>query len=171
MKRFAFRPYLLLLWAATAIVASSVATDPFAMWFLAILGTPLLLLLSFLWPARWTIRHPMFRNMVAIPVALAVLISVLWTSWPLRLSYLAARPALRTLADRVEKGEKIQTPCRAGIFTIRKAERDWHGVVMLWTNTHDGNEFVLTSAENVKSGFNVWFTVRLDEDVQFVWED
>jgi hypothetical protein len=61
-----------------------------------------------------------FESTVKVPVAFfsALPILTLSTYWPLHLAFLASRPALEQLADRVAAGRVTGLPRRAGVFWV-----------------------------------------------------
>ena len=76
-----------------------------------------------------------FRRALMTAFLAMVLLSVPTTRWPLRLSLLAAQPALNAIADRLERGETVQMPCRAGLFHVCDARLSqvigWDGDVLV----------------------------------------
>lgn len=169
MKRFRFSPQPLLIWALGMTIASAAAVDVLP---LVIFLTPVAFALCFLWPARCAAGWKLTKTRVALALSLVLLISVGWTQWPLRLHFLMARPTIEALASRVEQGMRVDTPTWAGLFKIEKAEANRFGVVCLWIAVSpDRDGFVRTPADKVDEQFNVWWTVNLDGEWQFVWED
>jgi hypothetical protein len=117
-------------------------------------------------------RAQRMRPALIVPIlALAIIISVAVTEWPLRASYAWSRNSLDAIATRVRSGEGIATPLRAGLFKIRGAEISRSGIVCLWTHPHSGGStgFVQTRADSMP--FNLWSMVGLDERWQFISED
>ena len=55
-------------------------------------------------------------------LCIALVISVPETNWPLRVTFHLSQPALKAIADRVARGEKVPFPVRAGCFTVQQAE-------------------------------------------------
>jgi hypothetical protein len=108
---------------------------------------------------------------VAPVLALAVIISVVATQWPLRAGYAWSRSSLDAVAQRVRSGENIATPVRAGFFKIRRAEVSRSCIVCLWTRPRPGGStgFVQTRGEVMP--FNLWSMVGLDDRWQFISED
>ncbi|MHB0912077.1 MAG: hypothetical protein ACYC2Y_01350 [Armatimonadota bacterium] len=170
MKRFRFSPYPLLLWAVVLMLASASGyVDTIGIIFYCILGVPLFLGLGFLWPKRWQVRHP--RNWIAIPLALALILSVAATMWPLRLHYLAARPALDRIADRLETGERVKTPVWAGLFRINEVEI-YRDIPCLWVGNYpSGGVGLIRTPPDGAYRFNLWEHIRLDDTWQFISED
>lgn len=183
MKSFAFRPYLLLVWAAIIVFLSASATaDWTAVVMIGILGTPVVLLLCRLWPKKWHLRHWLFRSVIVIPVAIGVIVSVGVTSWPMRASFLIVRPSLDTIAARIDRGENVSFPVRLGLVTLVAAEKR-RGVVCLWTDSPNINPdgFVRATPKTIENHpaqtegngawFNVWSVTPLDKDWTFYSED
>lgn len=172
MKRFAFRPYLLIVWALFVMITSATATaDLIDIIFLGIVGILIIFPLSFFWPARWRIRYQLFNSWAAIPLAFIVIASVAITEWPLRLNYMLARPSMNAIAARVQKGHKVKTPIQLGLFRIKKVELR-NGIVCLWTTTDTGGDSGLVNTTPQGShSFNLWSTLRLDNDWQYIEED
>jgi hypothetical protein len=75
------------------------------------------------WAALATRRDASHRRspMVAWPLVFALAIAplaMMFTDWPLRLAFLASRPALERLADRVEAGQALRRPEWAGRYRV-----------------------------------------------------
>lgn len=172
MNRFAFRPYLLVVWAFVVILASATGVERFTLLAYSIGCLWLVFLLCFLWPAKWTIRGRLLSSEVAIPVALGLILSAAITSWPLRLEFVLVRPALNALAVRVRHKDRIALPVRIGLLRIREVGVSRSGVVCLWTDSNpDGKTgFVQTTREGAGE-FNLWSSVAVGSDWQFISED
>lgn len=169
---FAFRPYLLVIFTLAMVYFSAAGEDSLGMLVLGILGTPVVLLLCCLWPRKWQVRYWIARSLVVIPLSLVILLTVVWTAWPLHLNFIHCRPELSRLAARVEGGEKIATPIRVGLFTVYAIELR-RGIVCLWTS-RTGTESGLvkaTSQQIQHGGFNVWSVTPLDKDWTLYQED
>ena len=61
----------------------------------------------------WT-AWPLAVALIVVPV------SMMFSHWPVQVAFLASRPALNRLADRIESGESLDHPEWAGAFLIRK---------------------------------------------------
>jgi hypothetical protein len=139
--------------------------------------TPAVLAVSFLSPRRWEIKSKFFRNWIAVPMALAIVVSVAWTNWPLRASFRLARPRMNQMAARLEKGQSVSTPVRVGLLRIRRAgvgsTPNRKGVVCLCTVEPGGDfeGFARTSPDKARSQFNLWTVIKLDDDWVFISED
>lgn len=172
--RIHFRPYPLLIAVGVMIVtcAAGISTE-MDLFLFSVLASPLLCVACLLWPARWTIKHWVFRGVIAVPLALVIAVSVIWTDWPLRGHFLLVRSSLDSLADRLERREHINSPVQVGLVRIQTAELNRQGVSCLWTRTNTGGDtgFVRTSADKVESQFNLWSNRTLDDEWQFVRED
>ena len=116
---------LLVVWLSGAGY-SYLRLPAYAYFFLA-----MLLLSGILWVAFTSPHQPLTGKarwgfyLIRLRVVLsctAVLLSIADTQWPVRLTVALSQPALDALADRVERGEKLQFPCRAGLFVIGRAE-------------------------------------------------
>ena len=104
-------------------------------------------------------------------ISLAVIISVVATHWPIRVAYAWSRASLDAVAQRVRGGERVQTPLRAGLFTIQRAEFSHHGIVCLWTQPNPGGSTGFVQCRRDYVPFNLWSLVRLDDRWQFISED
>jgi len=103
-------------------------------------------------------------------LSLCIISSVAISGWPLRLLFYFSRASFDSVTSFAKNGQQIITPVRIGVFTIKKVEI-WDGSVCFWTETsgdHDG--FVNTTPQGVQR-FNVWSTLQLTKDWQFLWED
>src|SRR5437870_4867916 len=119
---------------------------------------------------RYTCR-PVSIILLGPLLCLAAIISVAVTHWPLRVTYSLHRRAFDSLAQRVRAGEDVTSPRRVGVFTIRRAELYYNGIVCLWTDPQPaGNTgFVQCGRDHVP--FSLWSIVRLDDGWQFISED
>jgi hypothetical protein len=75
------------------------------------------------WASSATRRNarPRRSPLVAWPLVLVLTLlplSMLLTFWPFRLAFLASRPALDRLADRVEAGQPVTSPEWAGLYRV-----------------------------------------------------
>lgn len=170
-----FRPYPLIIGLVVLVFASAAAKSQLDLMGLAWYGFPYLFALCFLWPPRWTFRHWIFRNVIAVPLVLIMAVLVIWTEWPLRGHFLLVRPIMDAMADRLESGERIETPVQIGLFRVRMAEMSgWEPVPCLWTKRirkYDHTGFVRTTPEKVDHQFNLWSSRKLDNHWQFIVED
>jgi hypothetical protein len=86
-------------------------------------GVPLILGFGTAWSAAATRRGTVRRRspLLAWPlvIVLATLpLTMLFTQWPFHLAFLASKPALDRLADRVAAGHAPRRPVRAGLFMV-----------------------------------------------------
>src|SRR5205807_2528160 len=97
--------------------------------------------------------------------------SVAFSQWPLRVSYALSRPSFDALAKHVRAGDPIYVPRRAGLFAIRKAEISYSGVICLWTTVNPGGNtgFVQCGPDHIP--LNLWSSISLDNQWQFISED
>ena len=119
---------------------------------------------------RYTGRRVM-PALVAPLACLALIVSVAVSNWPLRITVAAARDRFESLAQQLRAGEAVETPLRAGIFTIRGAELSEHGIVCLWTSPDPSGSkgFVQCGRDFVP--FNLWSHTPLDGGWQLIAED
>lgn len=120
---------------------------------LAILVSPglLFILLGIMLP--WV---PLSRRFRIWGVALlALFISIIWTEWPLWITFAFHRSAMNELADQAMAGENVILPQRVGVFSF-------HNIKQL----ENGNVgFQLTGG-----AWGGFFLVRCVPDVQYVWD-
>ncbi len=89
--------------------------------------------------AAWVGLGPGRRRWHQLALLLAwpvLLVSILSTSWPMRLSFAASTPALDLLAEQVATGQTPSLPTRAGAYFIRAVETrpvDGGVAICLWT--------------------------------------
>ena len=172
MKRIKFRPHSLIAWAILILIASADGVESMTLAFFGIIALPIVILLCLLLPRRRDSQRWMLRNLIAVALFLAVFISVIWTSWPLRISYILAKPTMNKIAVKLEKGEKIKTPILIGVLIINKAELNRNGIPCLLTwSDGDFVGFVKVKPDIVDSQFNLWSVIYLDNDWQFINED
>jgi uncharacterized membrane protein YuzA (DUF378 family) len=102
---------------------------------------------------------------------LALIVTACLTLWPMRLTYALSQASLHSLAQRIQTGEKITTPVQVGFFRVTKAELSPQGIVCLWTVPRPGGNtgFVQCPPDNIP--FNLWSTISLDNQWQFITED
>jgi hypothetical protein len=107
---------------------------------------------------------------ISLFLSLCVIASVAFSGWPLRLLFYFSRGSFDTVASFAKNGRQVTTPVRISVFTIKKVEI-LDGTVCLWAETlGDKDGFVNTSPQGVQR-FNVWSTLQLTKDWQFLWED
>jgi hypothetical protein len=110
---------------------------------------------------------------ISIALCLACMVSVIVTQWPVRLAFVVSRPSLECLAERIESGQVVVQPQRAGLFLIRSAGIRPGGVVYLWTDPDPGAPigFVRCSRDQLQTCVNTWFSISMSEEWQLVFAD
>ena len=94
-----------------------------------------------------------FRTRIIGLASVALLLSVAFTDWPLRVSFAFHRPALEVHAETFLAGEPVTTPTRFGLFTVMEVKY------------HQGNVgYQLTGG-----GWGGTFLVLKDPSNDFVW--
>ncbi|MEN6520971.1 MAG: hypothetical protein ABFD46_07460 [Armatimonadota bacterium] len=173
MKNFTWSPYLVYAFVVTAIGFAAFGDEPRLM---AVLGTivilPIVVLLSSFTPVGWKRNHWLLRSYVSIPLAVLILVSIGLIDWPLRLHFAMIRPTLNSLAARAEKGEPVKDPVRVGLFHLQPIEhRSGAFSLGLYPSCEcEFDGFAKTTPAGAKN-FNLWYTISLDKDWQFIWED
>jgi hypothetical protein len=119
---------------------------------------------------RQTQRRVLPALLAAI-LSLSVIVSVAATHWPLRATYVLSRTSFDAVAQRVRNGENVTMPLRAGLFTIRRAERSQQGIVCLWTQPNPSGSMGFVQCPRNHVPFNLWSIIRLDDRWQFISED
>ena len=92
-------------------------------------GVPLILGFGTAWSAAATRREIVRRRSPLLAWPLVIVLSarpltMVFTDWPLRLAFLASKPALDRLADRVAAGHAPGRPVRTGLFMVVKSKVD-----------------------------------------------
>ena len=68
-------------------------------------------------------RVPRAATWSLVALMLFLPASMMFSRWPIRAAFLASRPALDRLADRIAAGGTLSRPEWAGLFLVRKAHR------------------------------------------------
>jgi len=101
-------------------------------------------------------------------------ISIIYTSWPLRLSFAYSRSSLEQLAAQVRAGQPPTVPVRAGPFIIRKTELRGNAVC-LWTHPTSGSPkcFANCTPDEAIDRFNfgLFGSTSLADQWQWIVED
>jgi hypothetical protein len=106
---------------------------------IGVFGGPTALLLLAAAVAAWLCRGAARRRRYQLVLVLVwplLVWSMLFTSWPMKLSFAASTPALERLAEQVAGGRMPSLPTRAGTYLIRAVEtRPVSGgvAICLWT--------------------------------------
>ena len=122
---------------------------------------------------RWLVGRPVLRGLLVPAAFLAVLISVMITSWPLRITYACSQSTFDAVAARVRARETVNVPLRIGVFRILEvaADRNGNGVVCLWTDLTPSGYTGFVQCGPTRPPFNLWSHVALDDRWQFISED
>ena len=121
-----------------AFLAEFFAKSLFVLFFVAF-GVLTALVLLVVAVVAWVCRGAERRRWYQLALLLAwpfLLASILFTSWPMKLSFAASTPALDRLAEQVAAGQTPSLPTRAGAYLIRAVEtRPVSGglAICLWT--------------------------------------
>jgi hypothetical protein len=171
MKRFSFNPYLVLAWTVVVIAIGALALTE-SLDVICVYVTPLVVLLSCFWPARWRVRSWLPLNLVVVPLLLVVSGSLIFSTWPLRLTFWSAKTAMNSVAARIDQGEVVSGSIRIGPYGVKKVETSRDGIVCFWTDLGLGGRggFVRTSLSKVESQFNVWSATAMDSNWVYVIE-
>jgi hypothetical protein len=86
-------------------------------------GIPLILGFGTAWSVAATRGEATCRRSPVLAWSLVIVLAtlpltILFTRWPFRLAFVASKPALNRLADRVAAGQAIRRPVRAGLFVV-----------------------------------------------------
>jgi hypothetical protein len=142
---------------------------------------PLIIGLGVAWATTATRRtaRPRRSRLLAWPLVLAAAfapLTMLVTPWPLRLAFLASRPAMERLADRVAAGHAISRPEWAGLIQVVGSATDpGTGNVVLITDPNPSGRsgFVrLDPSAQVKGGrgyYGPFFNLNINEHMDGRW--
>jgi len=106
---------------------------------LGVFGGPAAVLLLVAAVVAWVCRggeRRRWHQLALLPAWVLLLWSMLFTSWPMKLSFAASTPALERLAEQIAAGQTPALPTRAGAYLIRAVEtRPVSGglAICLWT--------------------------------------
>ncbi|TWU40851.1 hypothetical protein [Novipirellula artificiosorum] len=111
------------------------------------------------------------RQLFYAITAFAILLSTILYNMPLRTAFAFSRSSFDQLADDVESGRSVDTPCWIGPIRICKAETYGNGVICLWTDDSPGGHtgFVRHGPSNLP--FNLWSHSIMNDSWQFIAED
>ena len=145
-----------------AFLAEFFAKSMFVLFFGAFGGMTAVLILVIgimAWLCRGAGRRRWYQ-LALLPAWVLLLWSILFMSWPMKLSFTASTPALERLAEQVAVGQTPGLPTRAGAYLIRAVEtRPVSGglAICLWTAPpeHQHVGFVRSPA-GVTPPFNPW---------------
>jgi hypothetical protein len=148
-------------------------------WIAAVLASIGLALIVCLVGPSWVFAHRAAGRTSGVAVAqvvaaLAVIVSVATTHWPLRITFALSRPWLADAASRVAAGEPLGTPARVGLFTIEKTENYWsprEGPVCLWMDLEPSGYTGFVRWAGDDGPCNPFWAVRLADEWWFVEQD
>ena len=163
---------LLGLFAVAGILGSATGGEQVGVVLLAmVLSAAAIIVGSLLIGYRLHTQRRVLPALIASVLCFLIVISVAATHWPLRVTYVLSRGSFDALAQRIRAGERVITPMRAGLFSIRRAELSHHGIVCLWTKPHPGGSTGFVQCRRDYVPFNLWSIVKLDDGWQFISED
>jgi hypothetical protein len=122
-------------------------------------------------------RRPAWLVWPLVGSAAFLPLSMPLTHWPLRLAFLASRPAMDRLADRVAAGQPVAGPEWAGLFRVVGSAVDpASGNVGLITDLNPSGHsgFARSGAPGgppIGPFCNLWFDLRLDDRWWYECED
>ncbi|RYZ83608.1 MAG: hypothetical protein EOP06_19650 [Proteobacteria bacterium] len=163
--------------ASLLIWASWTGAESLTLFFYAFIA-PLLALIVLLCTWKWiglprchSARARWFNGFAGL-VCLGIFISVPLTHWPFRIAYALSRSELDAVALSLKSGVKFTHPMRVGVFSIEKAEiYDHNGKVCLWTVVDPSGSTGFTQCPPNNVPFNLWSSLKLDDEWQYVSED
>lgn len=158
--------------AIAGVLHSATGSDQIVGVLLAfVLTTAAIIVGSLLIDYRRRTQRRMIPALAATIFALVVITSVTATHWPMRVTYALSRDSFDAVAQRIRQGERVTTPLRAGLFTIRGVELSHHDIVCLWTHPDPGGSTGFVQCRGDSVPFNLWSLVRLDDRWQYISED
>jgi hypothetical protein len=168
---------LLVGWLSIVFVAGFFAKLMSVM-FISVFGAPVALAALLIAVIAWRCwksqrrRWPQIALLLACPLLVA---SILFTNWPMRLSFATSAPALDRLAEQVASGQLPILPGRAGVFTISSVEtRPVSGglAVCLWTSPlKRGHIGFVRSPAGITPQFNPWTHTKFSSRWHHFGED
>ena len=124
-------PGAIVLPACVSIWSSAKGDDPILGWLMAIFVGAALVIAALLfeaaricWKGRWGSVWP-YRS--AFGLSILAIATVGFFNWPLQLAFSIWRAPLTAMMDRVERGERVETPVRVGTFLIVRVEKRFDG--------------------------------------------
>jgi hypothetical protein len=144
---------------------------------LLVVGLPTITALGTVWGvlfARQQSVSPRTRDGAGLAVVFMVIspIVTLWSFWPLHLAFMAARPAMASLADQVAAGETVEFLCRVGLFTVTAVTVDpvsGDARLMLDPDPNSSARFVRTRRGSALSASRPIAGSDLDADLGGGW--
>lgn len=165
MKRLYYSPLLIL--AVLAFVWSASGAESL---FIAIIVVPSALAAILL--ACGTIllvKNHLAWHFITLGSFAAWMLLIGFTNFPLWMSFKASERSLSDLAAKIENGQTLSSPSRAGVFVIRKAGQRRDGSVYLWTDPRSGGPRGFVYQFN--GGYNIWAIKELSDDWHYIAED
>jgi hypothetical protein len=139
-RLFQFSCCLLVGWTCFVLVAGFLAKLITVM-FVTIFGAPvalaLLLIAAISWRC-WKTKPRRWYRMVLLLASPLLVATVLFTNWPMRLSFAVSQPALDRFADQVAAGHTSTLPKRVGPYTILAVQTEpvkGAQAICLWTTS------------------------------------
>jgi hypothetical protein len=158
-------PVLVMLWVAL------IPSDSLGLFFWA-----LILLLPFIALSAFAIFAGLKRGFARLAIGVVLLLvfiagSIVVTQWPLRLAFQLTEHQFNDVSSDLKRGQSFPKPFRIGPFKFEKAEINRHGLVCLWTDSSSGDldGFVQTTPDVLP--FNLWSTISLSDEWQYIVED
>lgn len=122
-------------------------------------------------------RRRVRADWVGVIVIIGILLTALWTSWPMRVVFHFSHEQLDSLALRVEAGEAIKVPVWAGgvrVTRVEKRNADWAWGTCLWVVPREGGPtgFIRRGDGSPREpGNNINRRIQLSDRWYFVSED
>lgn len=127
--------------AGLSFFFAAVGFDPFLL-ILCALPTAPILLIALVFAAIPYI--PLSRRYRLMGLLFPILfVSILWTRWPLRITFALHRPALERLADQVAAGQTVTTPRQVGMFHVIDVDVAMDGAIGFQLTGGDGGGIFL----------------------------
>ncbi len=161
----------LTVWAGTVLILS-LCCEPTGVFFCAMLGAPvgLAMFAVGIYAARRANCHR-GRCTAVITVSLAIVPSIVFWEWPMRLTFAVSSSALSRLADQVAAGKPPSLPAKAGLFTVRSVEVRGPSIC-LWTDASPaGPSGFVRHPPGVTPRVNVWSDTCLTARWRYMEED
>lgn len=88
-------------------------------------------------------------HLVIQTICWLVVLAVLTTDWPLRVSFAVSRPELERLAVAINRGEPPKSPIRAGLFLVRDTGFNHKGWTCLWLDSNKNGRTGFAQGANI----------------------
>jgi hypothetical protein len=178
---FSHNPRLAIQAFAVSAIAANLLVAILGVYFLNMTGFVLMFLVSAaLVPfalgsgSAWAWTHPRRNPKAAASVLVLVLgllpISMMLTSWPLRLASALSRPSMDRLADRLAAGETLASPEWAGMYRIVAADHEpRNGNVILVTDPNSSGRSGFVRVSDPSQSLGQMYNLNLDVPVGGSW--